>query len=131
MKNVQAYKFVSSDNPGKTTFILDFLMDDEIGMHKYYVITCGENTIVKKIASIDKVIEHFDREKFEYKELNSKQAIRILFSAMDYSLNKNEKTKGDVFEFPGVSPLNEFDKIVLSENGIIKNNFGGGSRGKK
>ena len=67
MKSVQAYKFVSNDKPKEVSFIIDFLLDDTIGAHKYYLINCGNGTEVKKVTSIDQVIEHFDRQRMEYK----------------------------------------------------------------
>jgi len=121
MKSVQAYMFSSNDKKKNVSFIIDFLMNDEIGTHKYYLVSYGDSTDIKKVASIDKVIEYFDRERMEYVELNSKQSLGLLFSTIDYSLNKNAENSNDakeeVFNFPGVVPINETDVMLLNKNG--------------
>ena len=127
-KNVQAYKFTSIDNSNITSFVLDFLVDENIGSHKYYLVTCGDEFSVKKISSIDEVIGYFDRKNYSYSELNTKQAIKVLFSAINESINKNIDS---VYDFPGVSPLNDIDKIILDDELISKKNLGGDKHGKK
>lgn len=117
MKSVQAYKFVSNDKPKEVSFIIDFLLDDSIGAHKYYLINCGNGTEVKKVTSIDKVIEHFDRQRMEYVELNSRQALGVLFSSIDYTINKNDEIEESVFDFPGVAPVSDIDIMLLNKNG--------------
>ena len=121
MKSVQAYMFSSGDKTKNISFIIDFLMNDSIGTHKYYLVSYGDSTEIKKIASIDKVIEFFDREKMEYVELSSKQSLDVLFSTIDYSLSKSNEdktqTKEEYFNFPGVVPINEVDIMLLNKNG--------------
>ena len=116
MKNIQAYKFVSNDKPKEVLFIIDFLINDSIGAHKYYLINCSDSIEIRKVTSIDKVIEHFDRNEMEYVELSSKQALGVLFSTISHSLNKNDSVKETVFDFPGVAPVNELDIMLLNKN---------------
>lgn len=115
MSDVKAYKLDVNKESSIEGILVDFSVNDLCGSHKYYLVHYDGDVNVKKINSIDNLVEYLDRNSFETTEI-SRQSLSILVSTMEYYLDKNsEKTDKSSYKVPGTAPLNDFDKIFLKE----------------
>lgn len=113
MNNIKAYKLDMNNDSSLSGILVDFCLNDLCGSHKYYLVNYDGNVNVKRINSIDNLVEYLDRNDFESTEI-SNQSISSLVSTMEYYL-KNDNVDNSLCNVPGTAPLNDFDKTFLKE----------------
>ena len=120
MKGVKVYKLDMAKDASSEGILVDFYMNDLCDSHKYFLINYNGDVNVKKINSIDMLVEYLDRNNFSTTEL-SNQSISSLASTMEYYL-KNDNVDNSLCNVPGTAPLSDFDKKFLKtcNNKIIQ-----------